>query len=389
MMKGIIQAAIGRAEQQQQKQEGGGDPDETLLSHRAVIKVVGCGGAGGNSVDRMMEVGIQGTDTIAVNTDAQDLLKIKANRKILIGKEVTGGLGAGADPALGEQAARENEQDIRESLSGADMVFITCGLGGGTGTGSAPVVAEIAKKLGALTIGVVTLPFEMEGQGRWTNATGGLTKLETTVDTLIVIPNDKLLQIVPDIPIATAFKVADEILVNAVKGIAELVTRAGLINLDFADVRAIMRNGGLALIGLGESDTDNRAAESIQRAVNNPLLDVDITGAKGALVNVMGGPDLTLEESREIVSVVSEKLDPDAKVIWGARVEDNMKETIKVLLIVTGIQTSQILARGKIFEQKRKSKMEKELGISFVAGGTGAGNKEEKSLAEGKIKRLS
>jgi cell division protein FtsZ len=262
---------------------------------------------------------------------------------------------------------------------------VTCGLGGGTGTGSAPVVAEISKKVGALVIGIVTLPFEMEGHQRWTNATGGLAKLETSVDTLIVVPNDKLLQIVPDIPIATAFKVADEILVNAVKGIAELITKPGLVNLDFADVRAVMRGGGLALIGLGESDSDNRAAESIQRAVNNPLLDVDITGAKGALVDIIGGPDLTLEESREIVSVVSDKLDPGAKVIWGTRIEESMKEAIKVLLIVTGIQSSQIMAREKIFEQKRKEKMEKALGINFVEGGVEGG----KSLGGGKIKRLS
>jgi cell division protein FtsZ len=224
----------------------------------------------------------------------------------------------------------------------------------------------------------------MEGYHRWTNATGGIAKLENSADTLIVIPNDKLLQIVPDIPIATAFKVADEILVNAVKGIAELITRAGLVNLDFADVRTVMKSGGIALIGMGESDTDNRAEEAIQRAVNNPLLDVDISGAKGALVNVIGGPDLTLEECKEIGSVVSDKLDAQAKVIWGARIDESMKESIRVFLIVTGIQTSQILSREKIFEQKRKSKMEKELGISFVAGGM----EEKKSLAEGKVRRL-
>lgn len=382
MMKGIIQAAIGRASE---KEEASSDQDTEFAGHRAVIKVIGCGGGGGNSIDRMMEIGIQGTELIAVNTDAQDLVKIKSNKKILIGKETTGGLGAGADPTVGEAAARENESDLKQALAGADLVFITCGLGGGTGTGSAPVVAEVAKKIGALTIGVVTLPFEMEGKHRWDNAAGGLAKLESTVDTLIVVQNDKLLQIVPDIPIATAFKVADEILVNAVKGIAELITKPGLINLDFADVRAVMRGGGLSLVGLGESDSDNRAAEAIGRAVNNPLLDVDISGAKGALVDVIGGPDLTLEESREIVSVVSDKLDVGAKVIWGARIEESMKETIKVLLIVTGIQSSQITSRERVFEQKKKEKMEKSLGISFVEGATGG-----KGVGtEGKIKRLS
>lgn len=394
MMRGLIQNAMGRAAEQEKKTREIINDTSDFSSARAVIKVVGCGGAGGNSVDRMMELGIEGAEIIAVNTDAQDLMKIKANKKILIGRETTAGLGAGADPSVGEAAARETEPDIKQALSGADLVFVTCGLGGGTGTGSAPVVSEIAKKMGALVIGVATLPFEMEGKHRWDNASVGLSKLETTVDTLIIVPNDKLLQIVPDIPIATAFKVADELLVNAVKGITELITKPGLINLDFADVRAVMKSGGIALIGLGESDSDNRAIEAIQRAVNNPLLDVDITGAKGALVDVIGGPDLTLEESRQIVSVVSDKLDVGAKVIWGARVEDSMKESIKVLLIVTGVQSSQLMSREKVFEQKRKEKMEKSLGISFVnSEGVSAAGQQEKGGKktggfEGKIKRL-
>lgn len=389
MMKGLIQNAMNRAEEHKNRQVQSDSTD--FSGNRAVIKVVGCGGAGGNSADRMMEIGIEGADIIAINTDAQDLMKIKANKKILIGKETTAGLGAGADPTVGEAAARESESEIKQAIGGADLVFVTCGLGGGTGTGSAPVVAEIAKKMGALAIGVATLPFEMEGKHRWDNASSGLSKLEAAVDTLIVVPNDKLLQIVPDIPIATAFKVADEILVNAVKGIAELITKPGLINLDFADVRAVMRGGGIALIGLGESDSDNRASEAIQRAVNNPLLDVDITGAKGALVDVIGGPDLTLEESRQIVSVVSDKLEVGAKVIWGARIEETMKESVKVLLIVTGIQSSQVMAREKIFEQKRKEKMEKSLGISFVETGESSASQSKGGKqfgSEGKVKRL-
>lgn len=350
---------------------------EMLKQHRAHIKVVGCGGAGNNTIDRMTEIGVEGAELITVNTDAQDLLKVKSHKKILIGKEITRGLGAGADPVIGEQAARENEQDIKESLMGSDLVFVTCGLGGGTGTGSAPVVAEVAKKVGALTIGIVTLPFEMEGHSRWGNATGGLNKLENTVDTLIVIPNDKLLQIVPDIPVSTAFRVADEILVNAVKGITELITKAGLINLDFADVKAIMTSGGIALIGVGESDAENRATEAVNRAINNPLLDVDITNAKGALVQVIGGPDLTLEESREIVSVISEKLDTEAKIIWGAQVEESLKKTIRVLLIVTGVQNAPTRAR----DIKKQVKMEQELGIEFIPAG-------DKDLDSGQVKRL-
>jgi cell division protein FtsZ len=215
-----------------------------LAKQRASIKVVGAGGGGNNTINRMTEVGIVGAETIAINTDAQDLLYTTADKKILLGKEITRGLGAGSIPKIGEDAAHESEHEIKQALTGADMVFITCGLGGGTGTGSAPVVAEIAKKMGALTVAVVTMPFAMEGHRRYENAVIGLEKLEKSVDTLIVIPNDKLLQLVPDLPLHTAFKVADEILTNSVKGIAELVTKAGLVNLDFADIRAVMGNGG-------------------------------------------------------------------------------------------------------------------------------------------------
>jgi len=224
------------------------------------IKVIGCGGGGGNSVSRMREIGIKGCEVIAMNTDAQDLLYTNVDHKILIGRELTHGLGAGSNPKIGEEAARESEQDIRKKLANTDMVFITCGLGGGTGTGAAPVVAEIAKKQGALTIGIVTLPFTVEGQKRIENAQYGLERMEQITDTLIVIPNDKLLELAPELPLHTAFKVADEILTNAVKGIAELVTTAGLVNLDFADVKAVMSNGGASLIGIGESDSPQERA---------------------------------------------------------------------------------------------------------------------------------
>ncbi|MEM2139290.1 MAG: cell division protein FtsZ, partial [Candidatus Woesearchaeota archaeon] len=231
--------------------------EELLAKQRATIKVVGCGGGGNNTINRITEVGVTGAETIAVNTDAQDLLYTAADKKILIGKELTKGLGAGSIPKIGEEAAREQESEIKNALQGADMVFITCGLGGGTGTGSAPVVAEVAKKLGSLVVGIVTMPFSMEGNRRYENAVLGLEKLEKNVDTLIVIPNDKLLELAPDLPLHTAFKVADEILTNAVKGIAELVTKTGLVNLDFADIRAIMGSGCVALIGVGESDSEN------------------------------------------------------------------------------------------------------------------------------------
>ncbi|PIN79506.1 cell division protein FtsZ [Candidatus Woesearchaeota archaeon CG10_big_fil_rev_8_21_14_0_10_34_8] len=337
-----------------------------LYKQRASIKVIGCGGGGNNTINRITEVGIEGAETIAINTDAQDLLYTTADKKILIGKELTGGLGAGSIPKIGEEATWENEHEVKQSVSGSDMVFITCGLGGGTGTGSAPVVAEISKKLGALTVGIVTMPFTMEGKRRYENALIGLEKLEQNVDTLIVIPNDKLLDLAPDLPLHTAFKVADEILTNAVKGIAELVTKAGLVNLDFADIRAVMGNGGVALIGVGESDSDNRAMEAVEKAINNPLLNVDISGANGALINVAGGPDMTLEEARKIVETVSEKLDPDARVIWGAQISEDLKNIIRTMLIVTGVKSSQIFGKTHRVAERGRNEIENELGIEFV-----------------------
>ncbi len=338
--------------------------EQLLSKHRATIKVVGCGGAGNNTVTRISEVGVVGAETIAINTDAQDLLYTTADRKILIGRELTHGFGAGSDPKIGEEAAKETEHEIKETLAGADMVFVTCGLGGGTGTGSAPVVADIAKKLGCLVVGVVTLPFSMEGNRRYDNAMNGLERLEEITDTLIVIPNDKLLELAPDLPLLTAFKVADEILTNAVKGIAELVTKPGLINLDFADIRAVMGGGGVALIGVGESDSENRAVEAVEKAINNPLLDVDTSGASGALINISGGPDMTLEEARKVVETVSQKLDADARVIWGAQIYEDLARTVRAMLIVTGVKSAQILGAKKLAVQKKE--MENELGIEFV-----------------------
>ena len=376
-MNSFIQNAKEAAEQQidraatkdhVQKRSAVDDELEMLLTQqRAKIKVIGCGGGGNNTINRMTEVGITGTEMIAINTDAQDLLYTSADKKILIGKDLTKGPGAGSIPKVGEDAAREQEHEIKNALQGCDMIFITCGLGGGTGTGSAPIVAEIAKKMGALVVGVVTMPFQMEGNRRYENAVHGLEKMEKQVDTLIVIPNDKLLELAPDLPLHTAFKVADEILTNAVKGIAELVTKAGLVNLDFADIRAVMGNGGVALIGVGESDTDNRAVEAVEKAINNPLLDVDIGGANGALINVAGGQDMTLEEARRVVETVSVKLDDDARIIWGAQISEDLAGMIRVMLIVTGVRSSQIIGKSLLSEKSRKGKdIEDELGIEFV-----------------------
>ncbi|MFH1294361.1 MAG: cell division protein FtsZ [Candidatus Aenigmatarchaeota archaeon] len=337
-----------------------------LESRKAEIKVVGIGGAGGNTVSRLMQVGIVGAETVAINTDAQDLLYTDSDYKVLIGRELTSGLGAGANPKVGMEAAKESKKDIKKAMDGADLIFITCGLGGGTGTGAAPVVADIAKKNGSLTVGIVTLPFTMEGRQRAKNAQEGLESLESVVDTLIVIPNDKLLEIVPDVSILTAFKVADEILVNAVKGIAELITKPGLVNLDFADVRAVMGSGGLAMIGMGESDTENRAVESVEKSLNNPLLDVEVEGATGALINVSGGEDITIKECQEIVEAVSSKINPDAKIIWGAQVIKELGDVIRTMLIITGVRSTQIYGPGKTLTSEKRREVEKILGVDFI-----------------------
>jgi cell division protein FtsZ len=342
--------------------------EELLKKQLAKVKVFGVGGGGGNTISRMREVGIKGCEMIAVNTDAQDLLYSEADYKILIGKELTQGLGAGSNPRVGEEAAHESDSEIKKKLSSTDMIFITCGLGGGTGTGAAPVIAELAKKQGALVVGVVTLPFTMEGKKRIENAMYGLERMESNVDTLIVIPNDKLLELAPELPLQTAFKVADEILTNAVKGITELVTKSGLVNLDFADVKAVMMNGGVSLIGMGEADSQNRALDAVEKAITNPLLDVDISNASGALVNIIGGPDFTLEEAKTVVSTVGDKLSPDAKMIWGAQISEDLEKSLRVMLIVTGVKSSQIVgvSSGFTTETKKSAEMSSELGIEFL-----------------------
>ncbi len=339
--------------------------EEILKKQTAKIKVIGVGGGGGNSLSRMQEIGIKGGELIAINTDAQDLLYSNADQKVLIGKELTQGLGAGSNPKVGEEAAKESNSEIKKKISGSDMIFITCGMGGGTGTGAAPVVAKLAKKQGSLVIGIITLPFTIEGRKRIENAMDGLERMEAVVDTLIVIPNDKLLELAPELPLHTAFKIADEILTNAVKGITELVTTSGLVNLDFADVKAVMANGGVSLIGMGESDSTNRAVESVEKAIENPLLDVDIGNANGALVNIIGGSDMSLDECKLIIENIGNKLSPDAKLIWGSQISPDMDKSIRVLLIVTGVKSSQILGHGESIESIKHKEIEEELGIEF------------------------
>jgi len=339
--------------------------EELIQKQSTKIKVIGVGGAGGNSLSRMKEIGIRGGELIAVNTDAQDLLYANTDHKILIGKDLTQGLGAGSNPKVGEQAAKESESEIKKKIANSDMIFITCGMGGGTGTGAAPFIAGLAKKQGSLTIGIITLPFTIEGKKRIENAMEGLDRMQSVVDTLIVIPNDKLLELAPELPLHTAFKIADEILTNAVKGITELVTTTGLVNLDFADIRAVMVDGGVSLIGMGESDSGQRATEAVEKAIQNPLLDVDISGATGALVNIVGGPDMSLDECKTIIETVGNKLNPEAKLIWGAQISDDMEKSLRVLLVITGVKSSQIIGNELSIDDMKHKEIEEELGIEF------------------------
>ncbi|MHC1610778.1 MAG: cell division protein FtsZ [Candidatus Methanospirareceae archaeon] len=326
--------------------------EKILESSRTVIKVIGCGGSGTNTIQRMTEEGIFGAELFALNTDAQHLLFAKVDRKVLIGKKTTRGLGAGSIPRFGEEAARENESDIRSIVEDADMVFVTCGLGGGTGTGASPVVAEAAQEAGALTIGVVTLPFTAEGEVRMENTNYGLERLREYTDTLIVIPNDRLLDLAPRLPLNEAFKVADDVLMRAVKGITELITKPGLINLDFADVRTVMKDGGMAMIGFGESDGQNKAIESVRKALSSPLLDVDVSDAKSALINVTGGVDMTVEEAEGALQEVYKMMNPEARIIWGVQISPELKNMIRTLLIVTGVKSEQIYARKDVKRER-------------------------------------
>ena len=325
----FIDDAIKESEERMEKVDSKktitSDIDEDLIGFikKTNIFVVGAGGAGNNTISRLNEIGIEGAETITVNTDAQDLYYSKSDKKILLGRKTSGGLGAGGDPSIGEECAEETEDEIRESLEGADMVFVTCGLGGGTGTGSAPIVAKISKKLGALTVAVVTMPFSAEGIRRRNNADEGLEKLQEAADTVIIIPNDKLLEVAPNLPLTKAFLVSDEILGRAVKGITELITKPG----------------GMAMIGMGESDSGDRALESVHEALSSPLLDIDISNATGALINISSGEDLTLHESEKIVQVVADKLDPEANIIWGAQLDSSLQSTVRTTIVVSGIKT--------------------------------------------------
>ncbi|TYR82638.1 cell division protein FtsZ [Priestia megaterium] len=310
---------------------------DTSVDQLATIKVIGVGGGGNNAVNRMIEHGVQGVEFIAVNTDAQALNLSKAEIKMQIGAKLTRGLGAGANPEVGKKAAEESKEQIQEALKGADMVFVTAGMGGGTGTGAAPVIAQIARELGALTVGVVTRPFTFEGRKRSTQAAGGIASMKEAVDTLIVIPNDRLLEIVDkNTPMLEAFREADNVLRQGVQGISDLIAVPGLINLDFADVKTIMSNKGSALMGIGIATGENRAAEAAKKAISSPLLETSIDGAQGVLMNITGGTNLSLYEVQEAADIVASASDQEVNMIFGSVINENLKDEIVVTVIATG-----------------------------------------------------
>ncbi len=321
---------------------------ELVEKLRVKIKIVGCGGGGSNTINRIMEEGIHGdVELIAANTDAQHLLQIRANRKILLGKRRTRGLGAGSDPMVGEDAARESEDKLREVLQGADMVFVTAGMGGGTGTGSAQYVARIAKEMGALVLSVVTLPFKAEGKVRMENAMWGIERLRRYSDTTIVIPNDKLLDLVPRLPLNEAFKVADTVLMITIKGITEILTKPGLVNVDYADLRTVLGSGGVAMVGIGESDsTQERVKEAVEEAINSPLIDADISNATGALVRIVGDSHMSVQEAQMAVDLVQKKINKMAKIIWGASVDQEMDNMVQVLVVLSGVKSPYFIEKG-------------------------------------------
>jgi cell division protein FtsZ len=372
-MDSIVDDAIDEAEREDadpgefDSSSGGAAPSGTMTNDeledvlqdlQTNITVVGCGGAGGNTVDRMEEEGIHGAKLVAANTDVQHLVNLGADTKILMGRQKTQGRGAGSLPQVGEEAALESQEEISDAIQGSDMVFVTAGLGGGTGTGSAPVVAKAAREAGALTISIVTTPFTAEGEVRRTNAEAGLERLRDVSDTVIVVPNDRLLDAVGKLPVRQAFKVSDEVLMRSVKGITELITMPGLVNLDFADVRTVMEKGGVAMIGLGESDSGSKATDSVKSALRSPLLDVDISGANSALVNVTGGTDMSIEEAEGVVEEIYDRIDPGARIIWGTSVDDDLDGEMRTMIVVTGVDSPQIYGRNGDAQEAAESQLE-------------------------------
>jgi cell division protein FtsZ len=338
---------------------------ESFKVGHANIKIIGCGGAGNNMVNWLYKKGVKGAEIIACNTDKQHLDITESDRKFLMGRELTKGLGCGGFPNKGAEAAKESIQELKDSLKSSDMVFVCAGMGGGTGTGSAPIVAQVARDTGAIVIGTVTMPFNIE-RARVDKAEFGLQQLRKVSDTVIVIDNNRLVQIAGNLPIQQAFAVANELIATMIKGIVETIAVPSLVNLDYADVKAIMTNGGVAAIGVGASDTNNKVDEAVKGALSNPLLDISYEGATGALIHVTGGPDMTLDEISRVGELVTESLDDDANVIWGARVEENMTGKLTVMTIITGVKSPWILGKHDQVGAQQETELSRELGIELV-----------------------
>ncbi|AEE96771.1 cell division protein FtsZ [Mahella australiensis] len=334
--------------------------------HGAQIKVIGVGGGGNNAVNRMIEFGVKGVEFISINTDKQALYMSQANQKIQIGEKITKGLGAGANPDIGQKAAEESRDEIAQSVKGADMVFVTAGMGGGTGTGAAPVVAQVTKEMGILTVGVVTKPFAFEGRQRMINAEKGLAELKGYVDTLVVIPNDRLLQVAEKkTSMLDAFKIADDILRQGVQGISDLIAVPGLVNLDFADVKTIMREKGLAHMGIGRGTGENRAVEAARQAIQSPLLETTIEGAKGVLLNITGSKNLGLFEVNEAAELVAEAADEEANIIFGAVIDDSLQDEVRITVIATGFEKAERKAAEPSRDKNKAATKEAAAGISI------------------------
>jgi len=357
-MEFIIQNALQNSPSMQQ---------QNVEIGQANIKVIGVGGGGSNAVNWLYKKGVKGAEVVACNTDKQHLDIVSADRKMLIGRDLTKGLGCGGFPNKGMEAAKEQMAEIKELLKNTDMVFICAGMGGGTGTGAAPVFAQLAKEQGAIVIGTVTTPFDIE-RARIDKAEFGLQQLRQASDTVIVIDNNRLVQIAGNLPVQQAFAVANELIATMIKGIVEIIAVPSLVNLDYADVRAIMSNGGVSVVGVGEADTERRVEEATKRALTNPLLDVSYQGATGALIHVCGGNDMTLDEVSKVGEIVTESLDPDANCIWGARVDENMKGKIRVMTIITGVTSPFILGKtdDRSQRQAQRNRMSNELGIDVI-----------------------
>jgi cell division protein FtsZ len=375
-MESLIQSVFEKSFDEGEKTENEGTVTETEAKtniqdefgvnvREARILAIGIGGAGNNCVNRLTDMGIEGAQTIAVNTDAKHLSITNSHQKILIGKDTTHGLGAGGYPETGKKAAEESERELKQVLEGVDMIYLVAGLGGGTGTGASPIIAEIAKEMGAIVIGCVTMPFRIEG-ARIRKAEDGLYQLRQVCDTVIVIENDRLLKIAGDLPLQQAFGVADNLIATIIKGVTETISQPSLVNLDYADVKAIMHSGGVAAVGFGESDIKNKAEEAVMKAMTNPLLEVNYEGGTGALIHITGGPNLKLDEVNLIGEYVSKQLDPEAQVIWGSRIDPTFGEKIRVITIITGVKSPYIL--GPVPAEKiEKRDFAHELGIPVIA----------------------